>query len=91
MRLSVFKSVLPSAMAIALAGCEPQPVVVNPDDDAGTTVIEQQGEVERDDTAAPPTSGTKVNVDVGGEGVDVNVKRDAPPQPAATQPSQNSQ
>jgi hypothetical protein len=72
---------------MVLCGCEPQPVVVNPDDDApDTTVIEDESDVivEPNGAAVPPTSGPSIEVGVDGdEGVDVNVNRDTNP------PSQN--
>jgi hypothetical protein len=61
------------------AGCEPAPVVVNPDADEDTTVIEERDVEVKDDSATPPPdSGTDVNVDLGdGKGVDVDVTNGA--------------
>jgi hypothetical protein len=64
---------------VALIGCGPEPVVVDPDADDDTTVIERDVEVV--EPAAPANdAGTGVQVDVGGgEGVDVKVDSDNTP------------
>jgi hypothetical protein len=55
-------------------------VVVSPDADDDTTIVEERDDVEIDtDPAMPaPDTGTDVNVDVGGEkGVDVDVNKNS--------------
>jgi hypothetical protein len=71
--------------ATALTGCGPEPVVVEPDEDADTTVIERDVEVV--EPAAPANdAGTGVQVDVGGgEGVDVKVDSDNTPDASPNQ------
>jgi hypothetical protein len=69
--------------AIGATGCEPRPVVVDPDD-GDTTVIEDDADVDvvPDGTTTEPRTG--VDVQVGGEeGVDVNVNP-APPDSTPT-------
>ena len=65
-------------LAITPLGCDSQPVVVTPDADDDTTIIERDVEVERNEPAMPaPQSDADVEVDVGGgKGIDVNVDRD---------------
>jgi hypothetical protein len=80
MTFRIAKRLFVGLLAIAPLGCEPRPVVVTPDADDDTTVIEERDvEVEREDPAMPPPqSGPSVDVDVGGgKGVDVDVNRDA--------------
>ena len=77
MAMHITKYLFVGLLTVASFGCEPRPVVVNPDDD-GTTVIEDGDvEVERTEPAIPPPeSDSGVEVDVGGgEGVDVKVNR----------------
>jgi hypothetical protein len=72
------KCMFAGLLTVAAFGCEPRPVVVDPDDD-GTTIIEEGDvEVERTEPAIPPPeSDSGVEVDVGGgEGVDIKVNRD---------------
>ncbi|MCI0332434.1 MAG: hypothetical protein L0228_04330 [Planctomycetes bacterium] len=74
------KCALICVLAVIPLGCEPRPVVVNPDADDDTTIIEERDvEVDRvEPNLPPPESGTSVEVDVGGgQGVDVDVSRDA--------------
>jgi hypothetical protein len=67
------------AVALLSIGCEPTPVVVNPDDDDAVIVEEDETVVVPDTNATPPADDdTGVNVDVGPGGVDVDVNRDAP-------------
>jgi hypothetical protein len=73
MSLRFGKVLVVAVLAIVPLGCEPAPVVVNPDGDDDTTVIERDVEI-KDSTAPPADSGTDVNVDLGGgKGVDVDV------------------
>jgi hypothetical protein len=75
-----FLTVLFAAVfAPALIGCGPEPVVVDPEGDADTTVIERDVEVV--EPGAPANDdGSGVQVDVGGgEGVDVKVNSDGTP------------
>jgi hypothetical protein len=70
------KFLVVGALAITQFGCEPAPVVVNPDGDGDTTVVEERDTVvvPNDSTMPPPNSDADVNVDVGGEdGVKVDV------------------
>jgi hypothetical protein len=76
MSLRFAKVLVVGALVIGPLGCEPAPVVVNPDADEDTTVIEERDvDIVPDATTTPPAdSGTDVNVDVGGgKGVDVEV------------------
>ena len=84
MRLNLVKCLLLGALVTAPIGCEPRPVVVDPNDDE-TTIIEE-GDVDVDrDVVPPPEPRSGVDVNVGGEnGVDVDVNRDA-----ANAPNQN--
>lgn len=63
---------------LAPLGCQPAPVVVNPDQDGDPTIIDRDLDVDvKDDT--PAASGADVNVDIGrGNGVDVKVDRTRP-------------
>jgi hypothetical protein len=73
MTRSLSRWLLAGLVTIVSLGCEPRPVVVDPDD-GDTTVIEDDADVEvvPDTTTTQP--GTGVDVQVGGdEGVDVNV------------------
>ena len=64
---------LASLFAIVFMGCEPRPVVVDPDD-GDTTIIEDDADVEvvPNGTTTQPETGVDVRVG-GGEGVDVDV------------------
>jgi hypothetical protein len=74
MSVRIGKLLAVAVLAIVPLGCEPAPVVVNPDGDGDTTVIEDRDGVVPDSTVPPPDSETDVNVDLGGgEGVDVDV------------------
>jgi hypothetical protein len=74
-----FTALLAGVFAAALIGCGPQPVVVDPDGDDDTTVIERDVEVVEPGTSATD-SDNGVQVDVGGrEGVDVKVDSDNTP------------
>jgi hypothetical protein len=84
MGINFTKWLLLGLITIASVGCEPRPVVVNPDDADSTTILEEDDEVEvvpnatPDNSATPPAdTGTDVDVGVGGGGVDVNVDRGA--------------
>ena len=60
-------------------GCGPAPVVVTPDDDGDTTVVEERetGIVPDTSNNQPADTGTSVEVNIGGEkGVDVDVQRE---------------
>jgi hypothetical protein len=64
-------------LIVSPLGCEPQPVVVDPDDDDTTVIEERDTVIERE---TEPDAGVEVNV--GGErGIDVDVDRDAPENP----------
>jgi hypothetical protein len=84
MRLHLIKCVVLGALAISPLGCEPRPVVVDPDDAEDTTVIEEDDvdiDIDRD-TEPNPQPDTGVDVNVGGErGVEVGVGRDSAEQP----------
>ena len=76
--LALGRGMMVWALLIAALGCQPTPVVVNPDADGDTAVIEERDiEVNRQDEATPPqASGTDVKVEVGGgKGIDVDVNR----------------
>jgi hypothetical protein len=73
------KFLVMGVLAMTQLGCEPAPVVVNPDGDDDTTVVEERDTVvaPNDSTMPPPESDAGVNVDVGGEnGVNVDVTPD---------------
>lgn len=86
MRFHFGKCLMIGALSMMAMGCEPRPVVVNPDDDDAVIVEEEDVEVVPDTNATPPADNaappadtdTGVNVDVGPGGVDVDVNRDAP-------------
>ena len=81
MRTNLVKCFLLAALAISPLGCEPRPVVVDPEDDDTTVVEERDTIIDRDTDTEP---GTGVDVNVGGErGVDVDVDRDT------AEPNQN--
>ena len=73
MNAQFLKYCLVALMTAIPIGCEPRPVVVDEEPGAAETEVE----IERDatnETTPPPTSGTGVDVNVGGEkGVYVNV------------------
>jgi hypothetical protein len=75
----ILAALFAGAVAAVFFGCGPEPVVVDPDGDADTTVIER--DVEVSDPALPENDANDgVQVDVGGgEGVDVNVDPDNTP------------
>jgi hypothetical protein len=80
MPLQRLKAFSVGAVLLAVCGCQPTPVVVEPDGDADTTVIKDRDiEADREPAMpAPDNNGTDVNVDVGGgKGVDVDVNRDS--------------
>ena len=80
MWLNLIKCVLLGALVISPLGCEPQPVVVDPDDD--TTVIEERDTIIDDDTDTDTEPGAGVDVNVGGDrGVEVGVGRDTADEP----------
>ena len=70
---SLGRFLLAGLFAASSMGCEPRPVVVDPND-GDTTVIEDDADVEvvPDDTTTQPETGVDVQVD-GDEGVNVNV------------------
>ena len=69
---NLVKCLLLGSLVISPLGCEPRPVVVDPDDD--TTVVEERETIIDRDPAGPG-----VDVNVGGErGIDVDVDRDTP-------------
>jgi hypothetical protein len=78
MSLWLAKILAVGGLAIGSLGCEPAPVVVNPDGDEDTTVIEERDvDVVPAPSTPPADSGTDVNVDLGGgKGVDVDVNRE---------------
>jgi hypothetical protein len=79
MRFLFGKCLVIGALSMMAMGCEPKPVVVNPDDDDAIIVEEEDDTVVVPDTnATPPADNDGVNVDVGPGGVDVDVNRDAP-------------
>jgi hypothetical protein len=79
MRFLFGKCLVIGALSMMAMGCEPEPVVVNPDDDDAVIVEEEDDTVVVPDTSAtPPADNDGVNVDVGPGGVDVDVNRDAP-------------
>jgi hypothetical protein len=61
MKCYIVKYVLLGVLAIAPAGCEPRPVVVNPDDGESTTVIDEDDDV---DVVPVPQPDTDVDVDI---------------------------
>ncbi len=64
---NLIKCLLLGSLAIAPLGCEPNPVVVEPDGD-DTTIVEER------DTIVYPERDAGVDVNVGGErGIDVGV------------------
>jgi hypothetical protein len=73
---NLVKCLLLGSLVISPLGCEPRPVVVDPDDD--TTVVEERETIiDREPAAEPAEPGVDVNV--GGErGIDVDVDRDTP-------------
>jgi hypothetical protein len=76
--MSRFATVLLFGLSIVFAlGCDREPVVVTPDADDETTIIEER-DVDVEPTTPAPQSGSSVDVEVGGgKGVDVNVNPDA--------------
>lgn len=86
MSLHDMKCLLLGIAAVVLVGCEPRPVVVEPDNGAATVVEEDEDvEVERDATDATPQSGASVDVNVGGKNdVDVEIK------PGAEEPAKQN-
>ncbi len=79
MRSDYIRSLLVAVLALTPIGCEPRPVVVDPDDD--TTVIEER-DVEVAPDAVDTTPDADGDISVGGEkGVDVDVDRDASREP----------
>lgn len=74
MRRCVFHWLFAGIVGFSAVGCEPRPVVVDPDD-GDTTIVEDDPDVQV--TPGPTTttpSGAGVDVSVGdGQGVDVNV------------------
>lgn len=72
MKFHFVKYVLLSALAITPVGCEPRPVVVDPNDN-DTTVIEDDADLVIPDT----TPNTDIDVGVGEPaGTDVNINSD---------------
>lgn len=73
MNAHFLKCLLVALMTAIPVGCEPRPVV----DDEEPGAAETEVEIDRDatnETTRPPSSGTGVDVNVGGEkGVDVDV------------------
>ena len=61
MKCQLVKYVLLSVLAIAPLGCEPNPVVVDPDDGDATTVVDTDDDV---DEVAVPQPDTDVDVDI---------------------------
>jgi hypothetical protein len=61
-------------LLIASVGCEPRPVVVDPNDGDTTVIEEDDADVVVPPDTTPAEPGTGVDVNVGGDrGVDVNV------------------
>jgi hypothetical protein len=77
MGLKLIKRLLLGVLIVGPLGCEPQPVVVDPDDD--TTVVEERDTIVEPD--ADPDAGVDVNVGGERDGVDVDVDGDAPANP----------
>jgi hypothetical protein len=61
MKCQIVKYVLLSVLAIAPLGCEPRPVVVDPDDGDSTTVVDTDDDV---DAVTVPQPDTDVDVDI---------------------------
>jgi hypothetical protein len=83
MKRLVGEFLLCGILVSAGAGCEPRPVIVNPDNDGDTTVIDDDADVSvvPDGTITQPETGVDVRIG-GGEGVDVKV---TPPEPGSNQ------
>lgn len=80
MKFQLRKLLFTGLLAVTTFGCDSRPVVVTPDADDDTTIIQDRDvETERDDASVPPPqSGADVKVDVGGDrGIQVDVDRDA--------------
>jgi hypothetical protein len=86
MTRSFGKYLLAGFFAVVSIGCEPRPVVVDPDD-GDTTIIEDDADVEIVPNGTTTQPATGVDVQVGDGGVDVNVN---PPQPDAGASGTNS-
>jgi len=85
MKFHFVKYVLLSALAIAPIGCEPRPVVVDPNDN-DTTVIEDDADVVVPDR----TPDTDIDVGVGQpDGTDINVNPNGAGTDTTTNPSAN--
>jgi hypothetical protein len=93
MRVHFGRCLFAGLIALAALGCEPTPVVVNPEDDDATIIKEEEVEVTPDTTTTPPAdTGTRVDVGIGEGGVDVNVDRSAPAEiTPQTPPSETNQ
>jgi hypothetical protein len=89
---SLGKYLLAGLLSVASLGCEPRPVVVDPDD-GDTTVIDDDADVVvPDGSTTQPETGVDVRVG-GGEGVDVDVNPAQPgssPSGASTDAPQNT-
>ena len=89
---SLGKYLLAGLLSVASLGCEPRPVVVDPDD-GDTTIIEDDADVViPDGSTTQPETGVDVRVG-GGEGVDVDVNPAQPgsnPSGASTDAPQNT-
>ena len=89
---SLGKYLLAGLLSVASLGCEPRPVVVDPDD-GDTTIIEDDADVVvPDGSTTQPETGVDVRVG-GGEGVDVDVnptQPDSSPSGTSTNSQQNT-
>jgi hypothetical protein len=71
---------LTGLVAVISMGCEPRPVVVDPDDGDATVLEEEETNIDAVPNGTTTQPGTGVDVEVGRDtGVDVNVNPATPP------------